>query len=336
MRVCIYGAGVIGGILGAGLARAGHEVSLVARGAQLEAIRTHGLRIRDSQGMFSVSIRASADPAEFGEQDLVIVATKTPALREVAARIAGLLGRDTLVAFANNGVFWFYGDGFSPGGLSLDMRRLDPTGALHRVVGAERAIGIICYAGGEVVEPGIIEFGAARRQFIAGAAMPQTVESANAVIDSFHAKEYTISATDDIRAAMWPKYVSVVGNQAVAALTGGNAGQNWAMPQLREVLLGLMEEAAEVAAAHGYGALGIDFAALRERGIDSAHKPSMLQDLERGREMEIDGQLLALQDLARQSGIATPRLDTLVPLVIQRARLTGCYACAQPDADSAA
>ena len=139
MKVCIFGAGVIGGILGSAIARGGHEVALIARGAHLAAIRSGGLVVNTPEDQFTTEHAASDDPAVFGLQDVVIVATKTPALGQVARAIGPLLGPETLVGFAVNGTFWFYGDGFTlPDGRAPDTARLDPGGALHAAVGARR------------------------------------------------------------------------------------------------------------------------------------------------------------------------------------------------------
>jgi len=157
MKICIYGAGVIGGLIASAHARAGHAVSVIARGPQLAAIQARGLTIVTPEGG-SVTTRpaASADPHDFGTQDLVIVATKTPAFADVAAHIGPLLGPDTLVGFAVNGIFWFYGDGFSPHGMKIEVPRLDPDGALHRLIGPARALGYVCWMGGEIRAPGTI------------------------------------------------------------------------------------------------------------------------------------------------------------------------------------
>ena len=120
MKVCVYGAGVIGGILASAIARAGHIVCVIARGAHLEAIKANGLTVATPESRMNSRVAASADPRDFGAQDLVIVATKTPAFFDVARGVAPLLGPDTLVGFAVNGVYWFYGDGFSPAGANID------------------------------------------------------------------------------------------------------------------------------------------------------------------------------------------------------------------------
>jgi 2-dehydropantoate 2-reductase len=329
MRICVFGAGVIGGIIASAHARAGHEVALIARGAHLDAIKARGLTVV-APGDDSVTTRhaASSDPRDFGPQDLVIVSTKTPAFADVAAHIAPLLGPETLVGFAVNGIFWFYGDGFQPGGMRIDVSRLDPQGALHREIGARRALGYVCNCGGEIHEPGTIHANHARGQgrIVVGAALPAVAPQAKAMIDALGVTDLDLRGAVDIRAPMWRKYLGIVANFAGCSLTGGSIAQTQGNPEAREVLLRLTAEAVAVAAAHGFDDLGFDIEKARKSPPGtSPHKPSMLQDLERGRPMEIDSSYLALQDLARAAGVATPTVDTIVPLLVLRARLAGCY-----------
>src|SRR6185369_1278398 len=150
MRICIFGAGAVGSFLAAGLARDGKDVSVVARGPHLAAIKANGLRLERAGENFTVKIPASNDPAKLGAQDLVVVTAKTPSLKQVAQAIAPLLHRDTAVAFAVNGVYWFYSDGFSPGGMTPDTTRLDPDQTLHRLVGAQRSLGVVINSPNEI------------------------------------------------------------------------------------------------------------------------------------------------------------------------------------------
>ncbi len=325
MKICIFGAGVIGGILGCALKRAGHEVVLIARGAHLETIRKEGLTMVLPEARYTLSFPAGSDPKEFGPQDLVIVATKTTALPDVALSIAPLIGAETLVGFAQNGVLWFYGDGFRPGQSNLDTRRLDPEGHLHRVIGAARALGIVCFSGGEIEEPGVIKATRAGGQFHIGPALTELTDRCQLMTDEFGVQDVNISATPDIRSWMWRKHISVVSNQAISCLTGATIGQNHAHNGVHETILRLMAETNSVAEAHGFTDLGFDIEEKRQNPMTSPHKPSMLQDIERGRPAEIPAQYLILQDLARQADLQTPMLDTIVPLLEMRAEISGSY-----------
>ena len=158
MRICVYGAGSVGGYLAARLAKAGREVSVVARGPHLAAIRVGGLTLQTPEERFTVPVAASDDPADLGRQDLVIVGAKHPALPGIAERIGPLLGPDTPVVFAMNGVLWF----------TADLPRLDPTGSIRRHIGIERALGLIIESPNEVVEPGVVENTGKRNRFTLG------------------------------------------------------------------------------------------------------------------------------------------------------------------------
>jgi 2-dehydropantoate 2-reductase len=324
MKICVYGAGVIGGILASALARAGHEVCVIARGAHLEAIRSNGLVVVTPESRVVSRVGASDDARDFGPQDLVIVATKTPAFFDVARGIGPLLKADTLVAFAVNGIYWFYGDGFSPG-VKIDMSRLDPDGLLHRAIGAQRSLGVVCWGGGEIHEPGVIEASRAGGRFVVGAATPESRQRCADLVAALGAKDVTLEYAEEIRAPMWVKNISVIGNFAFCALTGGTIAQVHSDPALLESLIALNLETAAIARAHGFMQTGFDADKARKAPNMSPHKPSMLQDLERGRSMEVSSTFLIAQDLARQAGLATPVLDVVAPLVAARARVAGLW-----------
>lgn len=325
MKVCVYGAGVIGGILASAIERTGHDVSVIARGEHLQAIQKHGLTVRTPGRVEVTRPRAVADPRELSAQDLVIVATKTPSLPDVAKSIRPLVSQKTFVAFAVNGIFWFYGDGFTPGGKALDLSRLDPGGALHAAVPPAHALGVICIYGGEIREPGIVEASRMDGRFVIGAALDASRPAASALVAQLKPADIDLSWSDNIRVDMWRKYLSVVGNFATCALTGAPIGTVHGDAGVREVQLGLAAEAYAIAKAHGFTDLGFDLETARANPNRSNHKPSMLQDLERGRIMEIDSAYSVLQDLARQAGVATPTLDIVAPLLALRARMSGCH-----------
>lgn len=325
MKVCVYGAGVIGGILASAIERAGHDVSVVARGEHLEAIQQRGLTVSTTERLEVTRPLAVADPAQLSQQDLVIVATKTPSLLQVAERIRPLISENTFVAFAVNGIFWFYGDGFTPYGKAIDLSRLDPGGALHAVVPPAQALGIVSISGGEIREPGVVEASRIDGRFIIGAALASAGQAAANLVAQVRPRDIDLSWSENIRVDMWRKYLSVVGNFGTCALTGAPISAVHADPSVQAVQLGLASEANAVAKAHGFMDLGFDVETARANPNRSHHKPSMLQDLERGRIMEVDSAYFALQDLARQAGISTPTLDIVAPLLALRAKMSGCY-----------
>jgi 2-dehydropantoate 2-reductase len=328
MKVCIYGAGVIGGMLAAACARAGHEVSAIARGAHLDAIVRNGLTIVTPQDRTNYKLRASSDPAQLGPQDVVIVCTKTPSLADVARNLAPLLAAHTLVGFSVNGVLWFYPDMFpggAPQGMKIDVSRIDQNGLLRKNIGAERSFGIIAWAGGEIEEPGVIHASRPGGKFAIGAATPAKASAIADLVKKLKLDGVDATFAPDLRVPMWQKYMSVVGNFAVCTLTGANIGQMQNNPPTQKIMLAMMAEAVAVAHAHGVP-LDFDIEHHRANPAKTDHKPSMLQDLERGRVMEIDSAFLALQDIARGAGVATPVLDTLAPLLQLRAKVAGCDA----------
>ncbi len=322
MKICIFGAGVIGSILASGMARAGHEVSLIARGPHLDALRANGLTIATPEDVFVTEHQATNDPRDLGPQDLVIVAIKTPALATVARTIGPLLDDSTETVFAVNGTFWFYADGQQATPVAAaDTARLDPENLLHQAIDIDRASGMVCKASGDIEVPGRVEMTRPRGSFTVGPALPHHFARLNALFAELHPPNLDIDVVQDIRTPMWAKHIAAVGNMAISTLTGGTTAETQAIDDLQDLRLELMAEASAVASAHGYGDTGFDRD--RERSIRSSvhHKPSMLQDLERGRPMEIESQFLILQDFARQAGIATPLLDIVVPMIELRAKL---------------
>ncbi len=326
MKICIFGAGAVGSFLAARLAHSGKTVSVIARGPHLAAIRKDGLTLQAQDGQVTVRLPASDSPAELGPQDLVIVSAKTPSLPQVAQAIAPLLHERTAVVFAVNGVFWFYGDGFAPNGLVPDTRRLDQDGALHRLIGVERSLGMVVRSSNEVVAPGVVRNEGANNGFTIGEAMPDRVgDRAPALAAALDGSGFVCEPLADIRRDMWAKLVRNSASSPLCSLTGSTVADAYSDPAVGELAMALMRETASVAAAHGFAGLLPDAAQAVRTGMALQHKPSMLQDLERGRTMEIDSQLAILRDLARQAQVATPVLDTVLPLLMLRARTAGCY-----------
>ncbi len=317
MKICVFGAGSIGGLLAGLLARAGRDVSVIARGAHLRAIQEGGLRVRMPDGAFTARPVATDDPGRLGPQDLVVVATKTTALPEVAAGIAPLLHEGTRVAFAVNGVFWFYAHGLAD---APDVSRLDPGGRLARGVGADRALGIIVRSSAEVVEPGLV-VNLNGGTMLVGDATRGREGGARLVAAALACPGLDVTAADDLRSAMWAKLARNVGSSPIACLTGADSQAIGAVPALQGMAAALRRETLAVAAAQGYPGISLEAG---RTALTGPMKPSMLQDLERGRPMEIESQLAVVQDIGRQSGVPTPTLDMLLPLLVLRARVAGC------------
>jgi len=324
MRVCVYGAGAIGGHLAVRLARGGAEVSVLARGAHLAAIQRDGLTLHTSQGRLHARVQASEDPKVLGPQDAVLVTVKAPALPAIAAGIGPLLRPDTPVAFVMNGIPWFY---FHCIDGELEGRRLpkiDPGDALWRAVGPERAIAGVVYAASAVVAPGVIELENPNSRVVLGEPDGQDSQRVQAIAALINAGGMTATVSKRIRDEIWNKLLGNLGNAPMAVLTQVSIRQLFQEPECVAAARRIMQEATAVA-----NALGADPDADHEkriahgRGLD--HKPSSLQDLELGRPMEIDGIFDAPLELARMVGVPTPTLDLLVALAKVRARAAGLY-----------
>ena len=325
MKVCVFGAGAIGGHLAVRLARGGADVSVVARGAQLEAIRRNGLKVVTSEGELDVEVRASADPAELGPQDAVLVTVKAPALPAVAASIAPLLGSDTPVAFVMNGIPWFYFHGI---GGELEGRRLpkiDPGDALWQTVGPDRAIAGVVYAASAVIRPGVIELENPNSRVVLGeidGRISQRVQSIAAHINGGGMKA---EVTPAVRDAIWNKLLSNLATGSLAVLTNATIRRLYQEEVCVATARRIMHEAAAIAVAVGAQPdMDHEKRVAHGRGLD--HKPSILQDLELGRPMEIDGIFDAPLAMARATGVHAPTLEMVVGLMKVRAREAGLYA----------
>jgi 2-dehydropantoate 2-reductase len=320
MKICIFGAGAIGGLLGVKLARSGHDVSFVARGAHLEALRTNGATLLTDGHTQTVQAACSDKPAELGAQDLVILATKATAASDAARAAAPLLGRDTAIVTAMNGVpFWYFHK--LPGKWAeLRVTSVDPDGAQWDGIGPDRAIGCVVYAAGEIAAPGVIRHISGKR-FILGEIDGATTPRIRRIAEAFAAAGFDAPVSAHIRAEIWRKLWGNLSFNPVSVLTHATLDTLATDADSRPALRAMMEEAAEVARRLGV-TLGMSVDARIEMAAQvGAHKTSMLQDLERGRPMEIDALLGAVVEMARLVGAATPMCDTILGLVRQRARV---------------
>jgi 2-dehydropantoate 2-reductase len=320
----VFGAGAIGGHIAARLARGGAEVSVVARGAQLQAIENNGLRIEAVDETFTAQVAAAADPAALGRQDAVIVTVKAPALPSVAASIAPLLRPDTPVAFVMNGVPWWY---FHAHGGPLDGRRLamvDPGDAVWNAVGPAQAIGGVVYSSCTVEAPGVIQVRNNTSRVIFGEPDGSASPRIAALAAPLRAGGVEVVETTDIRTALWSKLLGNLSSGPLAVLTQAAPADIYREPACIAATRAIMAEGVAVAAA-----LGIPmkqnfdkrFSALREM----THRPSIQQDLQLGRPMEIAGIFESALELARLAGVATPMLELLVALARLRAREARLY-----------
>jgi 2-dehydropantoate 2-reductase len=319
MKVCVVGAGAIGGLLGARLADTGHEVSLVARGAHLAAIRAHGLAVKDAAGTRSRPLPASDDPADFGPQDVVVVALKAYSIGPMLPRIAGLLTPDTAVVTAINGIPWWY---FCRAGGKFDgqpVECLDPGGAMVRALDPKHVVGCVVHGSAEVIAPGVVHH-TSGNTFILGEIDGRATPRIRALAAAIEAAGLEAPVTARIRDDVWTKLIGNTSYNPVAALTGALMSEINASPALLELIRRMMVEGITVAEAHGCRmtvSLEERFALARKLG---GVKVSMLQDLERGRPLEIDAIVTAVSELGRKVGVPTPTIDGVEALIRERAR----------------
>jgi len=324
MRVCVYGAGAIGGHLAVRLAKGGAEVSVIARGKHLEAIQANGLEVHAVDGVHKVKVQATDNPNAVGAVDAVFVTVKAPALPAVAAGIGPLLKQDTAVPFVMNGIPWWY---FLHLGGPHDGRKLprvDPDDVLLKVVGQDRVVGGVVYSASAVIAPGVIDVEQPKSRVVLGEPNGTVSPRVAALADLITKGGISGEATTEIRTEIWNKLISNLAGGTLAVLTGVAPKTVYSEPAAREAALRVMNEAASIAQALGARpGTNHDGRVKSQSGMD--HKPSILQDLELGRPMEVDGMFDAPLVLARIAGVETPTIDLLVALCKLRAQASGLY-----------
>jgi 2-dehydropantoate 2-reductase len=326
MRICVFGAGAIGGLMAARLAAKGQaEVTVVARGPHLAAMQRKGLVLRSEGAETTVRPRCVGSAEEAGVQDYVIVTLKAHSLPGAAVQMQPLLGPATAIVSAVNGIPWWYFHKH-PGGLHEGHRlaSVDPDGSVWRLLPPERAIGCIVYPAAEVVEPGVIEHTYGDR-FTLGEPDGSKSARVTAISEALIAAGFKAPVRPKIRDEIWVKLWGNLAFNPISALTTATLDVLTADPGQRGVARAMMLEAQGVAEA-----LGIRFAIDVDRRIAGAaevgaHRTSMLQDLERGRPMEIDALLGVVVELAALVGRPAPVCETVLALVRARGRAAGCY-----------
>jgi len=324
MKIGIYGAGAVGGYLAVQLALAGHQVTCIARGAHLAAMRKNGLRLRIGDEERVAQCACTDDPAEAGPQDYLIVALKAHQAYDAADALRPMLGPETPVVTAMNGVPWWYFYKLPGRFENHRLHSVDPGGVQWQAIGPERAIGCVVYAATEIAEPGIIAHKYGDR-FTLGE--PDGTASARCTRLSQALEQAGLRAPvrDNIRDDIWIKLWGNLCFNPISALTGATLDIVATDPATRPLARAMMLEAQSIGEA-----LGVHFRVDVERRIDGAadvgaHKTSMLQDLERGRPLEIDALVTAVQEMGRLVGIETPYIDMVLGLIQQRGRTLGLY-----------
>jgi len=325
MKLCIFGAGAIGGLMAARLAAKREvEVTVVARGPHLAAMQAHGLRLISEGQETVVHPRCVASAEEAGPQDYVVVTLKAHSLPAAARQLQPLLGPETAIVSAVNGIPWWYFYGLPGPYQDRRVASVDPDGSLWDLLHPSRAIGCIVYPAAEVPEPGVVEHTYGDR-FTLGEPDGSRSDRAAALSAVLVSAGFKAPVRPRIRDEIWVKLWGNMAFNPLSALTGATLDVVTGDAELRAVCRAMMLEGQAVAEA-----LGVRFAIDVDRRIAGgaevgAHKTSMLQDLERGRPMEIDALLGSVVELAEVVGVPAPTCRTVLALLRGRARLAGCY-----------
>ncbi|MCY1266537.1 2-dehydropantoate 2-reductase [compost metagenome] len=323
-KVCIVGAGAIGGFLGTRLAAAGHaDVSALARGDTQRALRQNGWRLQTAGGLIQAPARASDSAAELGPQDLVIIAVKGPALAQVAQAIGPLLGEETVVLPAMNGVPWWFADGI-PALQGKSLESIDPRGGIARAIPQRHVVGAVIHASTSTPEPGVVlhKMG---QGLIVGEPNGGHSERAQRIADLLEAAGFDITHSPSIRHDIWYKLWGNLTMNPVSAITGATIDRVLADPLVRRFCSAAMEEASLIGARIGC----VIEQSPEDRHVVTAKlgafKSSMLQDVEAGRAIELDSIVTAVQELGQHLGIRTPNIDALLGLARLFGRVHGLY-----------
>jgi 2-dehydropantoate 2-reductase len=321
MRICIFGAGAIGGHFAVRLALAGHDVSCVMRGRHLQAVKAKGLTLCVGNAEFTAKVKASDDPAALGAQDIVISTLKATGLASLADGLTPLLRADTPVVFAQNGIPWWYDIGLSADQPPPDLSFLDPGDRLRAAIPKGRIIGGVIFSSNEVIEPGIVEnLSPERNRLLVGECDDRESERIGQLRATLDAASIESPAVKRIRETIWSKLLTNMSMSVLCLLTGQTARAVRDEPALRDVIPRLLDEANAVAQSYCP-----EVKRVTRTGPAPEHKPSILQDYELGRAVEIDVLVRAPAAFARAAGLSTPMLDLMAGLAIQKARDKGLY-----------
>ncbi|MER0238542.1 2-dehydropantoate 2-reductase [Fulvimarina sp. MAC8] len=324
MKICVFGAGAIGGYMGVKLAKAGADVSLVARGPHLKAMRENGLKLIEAGEETVVDVTASENPADLGPQDYVIVTLKAHSVPPVVDTMQPLIGENTTIVSGVNGVPWWY---FHKSGGEHEGTRLqtvDPGDRQWNGFGPDRVLGCVVYPAAEVIEPGVVKHIEGNR-FSLGEPDGSKSERATALSKALTAAGLKAPVRPKIRDEIWVKLWGNLSFNPISALTHATLDVLCTDAGTRAVARNMMLEAQEIAEK-----LGVKFPIDVDRRIDGgaevgAHRTSMLQDLDTGRPMEIDALVTSVQELGRITDTPTPTIDTVLALVQLRAKVAGLY-----------
>ena len=326
--ICVVGAGAIGGWLAAGLARAGKQVSLLARGQSLAALQANGLQLHsgpaDTPKIQRFDLHASADAASLGPQDLVIIAVKAPALKAVAQQIGPLIGPHTVVLTAMNGVPWWFLHGFGGDLKGTALRSVDPDGTIATAIEARHVIGGVVHASCATPAPGVVRHVMGNR-IIVGEPSGERSERVQALSALLQAGGFEAPVSGQIQHDIWYKLWGNMTMNPISAFTGGTSTDIMDDELVLAFSHRIMLEARAIGAAFG--------AAIDQEPADrhvitrklGTFKTSMLQDVEAGKPVELDALVASVRELGQLTGVPTPEIDTLLGLARLHARVHGLY-----------
>ncbi len=316
-RICVYGAGAIGGFLAVLLAESGHEISLVDTGEQLAAIQQDGLTLQhwpEAGNQINRQFACTDRPTELGQQDLIIVAVKTYSLVDIAPNLAPLMSKHSTVLFANNGIPWWYT--YKLGGEleGKQLQSVDPDGNLRQSINPDQVLGCVIYPACEIVSPGIIKFCSGDRVSLGelDGSISERGKQVAALLTDVGLKA---RLKKRIRDEVWLKLWGNLSLNPISVLTGANLDQICQHTSTKELARNMMLEAQSVAES-----LGIKFPLSAEKRLDGAaavgaHKTSMLLDYEHQRQLETDALITVVVELARLQGIETPTIEAVLALL---------------------
>ena len=324
MKVCIYGAGAIGGWIGHGLARTGCSVSVVARGATLTALGEHGLQLNQAGQVTAQTVVCSASPAELGVQDLVVVSVKAPALPDVARHIAPLIGPNTVVMTAMNGVPWWFLQGFGGDYAGQALTSIDPSGSIAKAITPQHIIGCVVHASCSLEEPGLVHHHFGNKLIIGEPSGEKTQRVAQ--LAALLAKAgFEVPVSDQIQKDIWFKLWGNMTVNPISALTGATTDLILGDDLVRGFISSVMLEAKDIGARLG---ITIDQQPEDRHAVTlklGAFKTSMLQDVEAGKAVELDALVTAVKELGALTKVPTPCTDALLGLARLQARVRGLY-----------
>ncbi|HEV2431088.1 MAG TPA: 2-dehydropantoate 2-reductase [Burkholderiales bacterium] len=324
MKICVYGAGAIGGLMAAWLARSGHDVSVVARGAQLDVIRRSGLRVQSKGKIDTFNVKGESDPGRIGPQDYILVTVKAQSLTGVAESIAPLLGSETSVVTAMNGVPWWFFHRLKFRNGEEKLESLDPGGKLTRAIPIERIVGCVIHLAASTPEPGLVSHNMGAK-LILGEPGGKNTPRTQRIAEALTAAGFEVVVTNAIEKEFWVKLLGNVSFNPVSALTVTTADQLIQNQEVKAYMVAIMREVLAIGRA-----VGVDANIDPEARIDMARalgsfKTSMHQDLEAGKPLEIDGLLAGTLEIARKAGVRAPFTESLYGLIRARAQSTGQY-----------